>query len=87
VRSVVLAEQGRSREAQRLAGDAVALSETTDYLNDHAGALEDLAHVHALAGDADGAGQARQAALDAYRRKGNAVSRVRLERALAGVAP
>jgi tetratricopeptide (TPR) repeat protein len=86
VRAIVLSEQGRPRDGQRLARDAVALSETTDYLNDHAGALEDLARVHDLAGDPKAAGGAREAALDVYRRKGNAVSCVRLERTIAGVA-
>jgi class 3 adenylate cyclase/tetratricopeptide (TPR) repeat protein len=85
-RAIVLAEQGRSRDAQRLARNAVALSETTDYLNDHGDALADLARVNDLAGDPLEAARAREAALDAYRRKGNAVSCVRLERAIAGVA-
>ena len=74
------------REAERLARDAVALAERTDYLNDHAGALEDLARVHDAVGDSEGARHAREAALDVYRRKGNAVSSVRLEQAIAGVA-
>jgi tetratricopeptide (TPR) repeat protein len=87
VRAVALAERGRPHEGQRLARDAVSLAEQTDYLNDHAGALEDLAYVCGAAGDSNGAQDAREAALDVYRRKGNAVSSVRLERAIAGVAP
>jgi hypothetical protein len=79
---VALAEQGRPREAERLARDSVALAERTDYLNDHAGALEDLAHVHTSRGDPAAAQRAREAALDVYRRKGNTVSCVRLERAI-----
>jgi tetratricopeptide (TPR) repeat protein len=82
VRAVALAEQGRPREAERLARDSVALAERTDYLNDHAGALEDLAHVHTSGGDPAAAQRAREAALDVYRRKGNTVSCVRLERAI-----
>jgi class 3 adenylate cyclase/tetratricopeptide (TPR) repeat protein len=85
VRAVALANQDRPQEGQRLARDAVALAEQTDYLNDHAGALEDLAHVHQAAGDPSAAQGAREAALDVYRRKGNVVSSVRLERAIAGV--
>src|SRR5207248_9359101 len=68
VRAVALAQEDRLREAERLARDAVALAERTDYLNDHAGALEDLARVHEAAGDAEAARSARQAGLDAYRR-------------------
>jgi hypothetical protein len=86
VRAVALAGQQRLRDAERLARDAVTLAERTDYLNDHAGALEDLARVHDASGDRDAAQSAREAALDVYRRKGNTVSSVRLERALAGVA-
>jgi tetratricopeptide (TPR) repeat protein len=86
VRAVALAQQQRLRDAERLARDAVTLAERTDYLNDHAGALEDLARVHDASGDRDAAQSAREAALDVYRRKGNTVSSVRLERALAGVA-
>ena len=67
------------KDAERLAPEAVALTERTDCLNDHAGALEDLGHVHDLAGRRTDAGTARDAALDVYRRKGNAVSSVRLE--------
>ncbi len=84
VRAVALAAQGRPRDAERFARDAVVLAERTDYLNDHAGALEDLAHVHGRAGDSEGANHAREEALEIYRRKGNAVSSVRLERAIAG---
>ena len=45
MRAVALAQEDRLREAERLARDAVALAERTDYLNDHAGALEDLARI------------------------------------------
>jgi class 3 adenylate cyclase/tetratricopeptide (TPR) repeat protein len=86
VRAGALAGQGRLREAERLARDAVALAERTDYLNDHAGALEDLAVVREAAGDSQEARHARESALDVYRRKGNAVSSVRLEQAIAGAA-
>ena len=82
VRAVVLAERGRLQDAERLARDAVALAASTDWLNDHAGALEDLATVCDIAGHGDDAQIARAAALDVYRRKGNAVCSVRLERGL-----
>ncbi|HEY3764041.1 MAG TPA: adenylate/guanylate cyclase domain-containing protein [Gaiellales bacterium] len=87
VRAVVLAERGRAQAAERMAREAVALAERTDYLNDHAAALEDLAHVLDLACDAPAARLARVAALDVYRRKGNVVSAVRLERMVTNAAP
>ncbi len=80
VRAIVLAGRGRAREAERLAGDAVALIGRTDYLNEHAEALEDLACVHDVGGGADAARRARADAMALYRRKGNVVSAVRLER-------
>jgi class 3 adenylate cyclase/tetratricopeptide (TPR) repeat protein len=80
VRAIVLAGRGRAREAERLAGDAVALIGRTDYLNEHAEALEDLACVHDLGGDAHAARRARADAMALYIRKGNVVSAVRLER-------
>jgi hypothetical protein len=65
----------------------VSLAALTDYLNEHAGALVDLGHVHGLAGRTRDARLAHEAALDLYRRKGNAVSAVRLERLVADHAP
>src|SRR5581483_9036309 len=80
VRARVLAERGRTAAAERLAREAVEAAERTDYLNDHAAALEDLGAVHDLAGrDAD-ARSAREQALDLYRRKGTTVCTVRLVR-------
>jgi ATP/maltotriose-dependent transcriptional regulator MalT len=87
VRATVLAGRGRAGEAERLAAEAVALTERTDYVNDHASALEDLATVHDLAGHAADARTARLAAIDMYRGKGNTVSAVRLERTVASHAP
>jgi tetratricopeptide (TPR) repeat protein len=87
IRSSVLAGRGRLTEATRLADEAVTLAAQTDYLNEHAGALVDLAHVHGLAGRTRDARLAREAALELYRRKGNAVSAVRLERLVADHAP
>ena len=79
IRALVLAERGRLGEAERLAGEAVALAATTDYLNEHAAALEDLGRVQALAGRQRDARRAGEYALALYRRKGNVVSTVRLE--------
>jgi tetratricopeptide (TPR) repeat protein len=82
VRAVVLAERGRVREAARLATEAVTLSEDSDWLYLRAGALEDLGRVNDLAGRPQEARQARDAALDVYRRKGATACTVRLERML-----
>ena len=82
VRARVLAERGRTAAAERLAREAVETAERTDYLNDHAAALEDLATVHDLAGNVAAARAAREAALDLYRRKGTTVCAVRLVRML-----
>jgi class 3 adenylate cyclase/tetratricopeptide (TPR) repeat protein len=87
IRAVVLADRGRLTEATRLAGEAVELAAQTDYLNEHAGALEDVAHVHEVAGRPGDARRAREQALDLFRRKGNVVSAVRLERLVANHAP
>ena len=82
VRAVVLAERGRVRDAERLATEAVALSEETDWLYLRGGALEDLGRVNDLAGRPREARQARDAAHDVYRRKGATACTVRLERML-----
>jgi hypothetical protein len=70
----VLARLGRRAEAEPVARSAVALAETTDFLNVHADALRDLAEVLGPAGGADAAAEAR----DLYARKGNVVSGTRL---------
>jgi tetratricopeptide (TPR) repeat protein len=80
VRGIVLAGRGRAHDAQRMAQEAVAFMASTDYLNDHADAVEDLACVYDLSGDAEAARQARADAIALFTRKGNVVSAVRLER-------
>jgi tetratricopeptide (TPR) repeat protein len=87
VRAAVLCAGGRTHEAERLAQEAVGLAERTDCLNDSAAALEDLARVHEVAGHAEAARTARDAALEVYRRKGNVVCCVRLEQMLTGRVP
>jgi tetratricopeptide (TPR) repeat protein len=75
--------RGRAEEAERLARDAVSLSETTDDLNMRGDTLVDLATVLLTAGDRDGATEAFEAALTLYGSKGNvaavAATRRRLE--------
>ena len=68
------AGRGRYLEAERLARDAVALSETTDDLNMRGDTLVDLATVLLSAADLDGAMEAFDAALTLYESKGNRVS-------------
>jgi class 3 adenylate cyclase/tetratricopeptide (TPR) repeat protein len=80
VGAIVLAGRGRAREAERLAQEAVEFMAGTDYLNDHADALEDLARVYDLGGDAEAARQACADAMTLFVRKGNVISAVRLER-------
>jgi predicted ATPase/class 3 adenylate cyclase len=63
--------RGHSKESQRLARDAVRLSETTDDLNMRGDTLVDLAKVLLAAGDRDGAAEACEEALGLYGSKGN----------------
>ncbi len=68
------AGRGRYLEAEQLARDAVALSETTDDLNMRGDTLVDLAAILLAAADLDGAMEAFDAALTLYESKGNEVS-------------
>ena len=67
----ILADQGRSREAQELARSAAVLAAQTDLLNEHADTLLELSHVLSAAGQASEARSAATQALNLYRRKGN----------------
>jgi hypothetical protein len=60
----------RSREAERLARESIALSKPTDTLIDIGEAAFALAEVLRLAGRIDEAAAAGTAALDAWERKG-----------------
>jgi tetratricopeptide (TPR) repeat protein len=72
-RAKVLARRGEHAEAERLAREAVAISEGTDMLNMQGDANADLAKVLLLGGKADEAAAALEQALDRYERKGNLV--------------
>jgi class 3 adenylate cyclase/tetratricopeptide (TPR) repeat protein len=72
-KAVVLARRGRQAEAEELARQAVAIAETTDFLNDQADAYANLAEVLQLNGKADEAKAALEQALQRYERKGNLV--------------
>ncbi len=73
----ILARRGEHGDAERLAREAVALVEATEYLDSHAGTLMALADVLRLAGRLDEGVAAVEQALALYERKGNVVVAVR----------
>ena len=81
-RAKALAATGRAHEAERLARDAVALAEQTDFLILHADAVADLGEV-ALASDIADAAAIVERARQLYEKKGNVVSAARLRELLA----
>jgi len=74
VRARVLARRGNIEEAESLARQAVSLAEQTDFLNQRADALVDLAHVLRQAGRHEEALSTGAEALDLYQQKGNSVA-------------
>ena len=70
-RAKILAHGGDLERAEALAREAVRLGEKTDFLNDHADALVDLAEVLALAGRRPAALAEIEEAAKRYERKGN----------------
>jgi tetratricopeptide (TPR) repeat protein len=74
VRARTLARRGLVQEAERLARDAVALAETSDFVNDRGDAFVDLASVHRQAGQLNQARAALAEGLRRYEQKGNVVS-------------
>lgn len=86
VRAKLLAGEGRQREGEALAAQAVTLAERTDFLTVHAEALLDLGAVLRDGGQPDEAEAATRAALDLYRRKGDVVSTERARSLLAAGA-
>jgi len=83
VRSKVLARRGKVDEAERLAREAVAVSEKTDFLDAQGDAQADLAEVLSLAGRPNEAAAVLAQALARYERKGNLVSTRRAQTRLA----
>ena len=83
VRAKALARRGEHAEAERLAREAVAIGEATDFLNGQGDANADLAEVLLLTGKPDEAAAALEQALERYERKGNRVSAERVQTRLA----
>jgi DNA-binding SARP family transcriptional activator len=67
----ILAQRGRHAQAIRLASAAVTLAAQTDMLNQHAGALLDLAHVLTVSGRIADVSAMATEALNLYQSKGN----------------
>ena len=86
VRAKVLARRGELAEAERLAREAVAVCEKTDFLDAQGDAHTDLAEVLSLAGRPKEAAAALKQALGCYERKGNLVSTQRAKTRLAELA-
>ena len=77
VRAKVLARKGKLADAERLAREAVAIGEETDWLEGLGDAYGDLAEVLSFAGRQAAAAEALEQALDRYERKGNLVMTAR----------
>jgi tetratricopeptide (TPR) repeat protein len=86
VKAKVLVRRGEHPEAERLAREAVAMAEDTDWLNFVADTYADLGEVLALAGRADEAAAAFGEALARYERKENLVIAERTRARLAEIA-
>jgi len=77
-RAKLAAREGDLGRAEALAREAVQVAARTDFLNDHADALVDLAEILVLAGRREEALAEVEEAVSRYERKGNLPS---LERA------
>ena len=81
-RARLLADQGASEQAERLAREAVGLAERTDFPEEHADALMSLVEVLRRAGRADEAVPVTRQALALYEGKGNTIMARRTQQAL-----
>jgi tetratricopeptide (TPR) repeat protein len=82
-RAKAIAALGRAEEGERLAREAIALIDQTDFLGDRADARMDLAEVLRVAGRFDEAAQVLEEDLCLYEQKGNLVSAERTRELLA----
>jgi len=78
IRSKTLAQRGEHQAAERLAREAVAFAEESDFLVAHADAITDLADVLELQDRRDEAIDALQEALELHERKGNGLAAIRV---------
>jgi tetratricopeptide (TPR) repeat protein len=85
VQALVLAHRGDHGTAERLAREALAITEQTDGLNFQGAALGDLAQVLHAAGRDDEAATALAGALDRYERKRNLAMARRVREQLAAL--
>jgi class 3 adenylate cyclase/tetratricopeptide (TPR) repeat protein/predicted Ser/Thr protein kinase len=83
----ILAHQGATREAERLAREAVAMTERTDDLSSRGDAIAGLADVLARAGSPAAALEAARQAIACYERKGDVVSAARIRKLVDIAAP
>ena len=81
-RAQLLAARGETREAARIAREAVNIVAATDQINAHANALVDLADILRVDGDEDGSVTALDQALELYEEKGNVLGADRVRAAL-----
>jgi hypothetical protein len=79
LRARILAAREQLEEAETLARSAVALAARTDFLNQHADALLELAVVLDRGGRTPEVRAAVSEALDLYQRKGNLVNAARAD--------
>ena len=86
VRAKILAQRGDLEQAERLAREAVELSEPTDSLDMRAEALMDLGEVLSIAGKPEAARRALEQALALCEQKGNTVAAGRARGALEGLS-
>src|SRR5262249_29741706 len=82
VRAKLLAHEGDLEQAERLARDAIAFAEKTDFLLAHVCAREDLAEVLRLAGRTQEAAGELERAIELLEAKGNLVSPARVRERL-----
>ena len=81
VRAKALARQGHLDEAARLAREAVAIAEQTEYHEPHVQSVEALGEILAAAGNDEAATMLRRA-VDLHERKGNLVAAARVRQVL-----
>jgi class 3 adenylate cyclase/predicted ATPase len=86
VEGKAIAQLGRVEEAERLAREAVALAEATDFLSFRGDMLVSLGEVLDLGQKPDEASEAYQHALELYERKGNVVRAAVARARIGGVA-